>query len=154
MSRVELDQPLFAGGIRSPSFFNGRLLTGEDLSRERAATREQLQRLGHAVGPGVVCGLEVSKDKTLNTVAEPVLLINEGLAINELGQTLSLKPAQSLALVRPRPRPEPALAPFDICEPRKAAPQPAKIGLWLLVMSPVEEKEGRTTAQRCGGPPD
>ena len=37
MSAAELQTPILDGGIRSVNFFNGRLLTARDLSREQEA---------------------------------------------------------------------------------------------------------------------
>jgi len=42
---LQLQQPLKDGGIRSVNFFNGRLLSGKDLSREQQARREADARL-------------------------------------------------------------------------------------------------------------
>ena len=50
MSAVELQNPILDGGIRSVNFFNGRLLTARDLSREQDANREATNRLGQALG--------------------------------------------------------------------------------------------------------
>ena len=50
---LQLQQPLTDGGIRSVNFFNGRLLSGKDLSREQAARREALSvRAGQPRAPG------------------------------------------------------------------------------------------------------
>ena len=61
---LQLQQPLKDGGIRSVNFFNGRMLTGKDLSREQTARREADSRLGLAIGDGVAFGLEVARDAT------------------------------------------------------------------------------------------
>ena len=51
MSTETLDLPVVAGGaLRSANFFNGRLLTGDDLRREQATQQARLRRLGRAVG--------------------------------------------------------------------------------------------------------
>ena len=54
---------------RSVNFFNGRLLTGEDLTAEQKSNRVAHSLLGQAVGSGVAYGLEVSESATLSTVA-------------------------------------------------------------------------------------
>ena len=57
---IHLDEPITAGGNSFVHFFNGRLLTGEDLAREQAANERERRRLGLSLGTGVVAGLEVS----------------------------------------------------------------------------------------------
>src|SRR3712207_3968263 len=89
MSR-ELLEPILQGGIRNTNYFNGRLLTAEDLKADQAATRRRQELLGQAIGEGVVSGLEVSifSDGTDGNL--PVLSLTPGLAINGEGQTLAL----------------------------------------------------------------
>ena len=43
---AELDQAITAGGVRSINFFNGRLLTGDALSREQEGISQARRRLG------------------------------------------------------------------------------------------------------------
>ena len=64
-----------SGGIRSVNFFNGRLLTGEDLSREQDANELARLRLGRAVGSGVAYGLEVAQAPTGSTTERPIVTI-------------------------------------------------------------------------------
>ncbi len=59
MTRTQLDTPFLDGGIRSTNFFNGRLLSREDLQREQDAERAVHERLGRALGTGIAYGLEV-----------------------------------------------------------------------------------------------
>jgi hypothetical protein len=88
MKSTELLKPILEGGVRSINFFNGRLLTGEDLTREQAAGREWIGRLGELIGPGVAAGLTVSPTSDLK---KPAVIVDPGLAVNALGQTLRLK---------------------------------------------------------------
>ena len=44
--KIKLQQPIINGSLRSTNFFNGRLVTGADMSREQTARRE-------AVSPSV-----------------------------------------------------------------------------------------------------
>ena len=46
--------------VRSVHFFNGRLLTAEDMKKEQDAEAARLQRLGHVLGEGVAQGLSVA----------------------------------------------------------------------------------------------
>ena len=50
---LQLQEPLKEGGIRAVNFFNGRLLTAQDLSREQTARREADARLE---GPRAAAG--------------------------------------------------------------------------------------------------
>ena len=98
-SQISLQQPILDGGIRSINFFNGRLLSARDLTREQSANREADRRLGQAIGEGIAYGLEVSKS-TASTQQSPVVTVEAGLAINRLGQTLMLSAKTEVALVR------------------------------------------------------
>src|SRR5438477_33380 len=60
MSTINLEQPITGGGVEWINFFNGRLLSGEDLTHEQKTTVLRDQRLGQAVGPGVVYGLQLA----------------------------------------------------------------------------------------------
>src|SRR6185369_10222648 len=94
MRSTELLQPILEGGVRSINFFNGRLLTGEDLTAEQAANREWLGRLGRLLAGG----LEVRAPKVAKT---PTVFVEPGLAMNALGQTLRLSNTVEVSLQRP-----------------------------------------------------
>ncbi|HYE99599.1 MAG TPA: hypothetical protein VEJ18_11845, partial [Planctomycetota bacterium] len=100
MSTIEqLLRPVFEGGIRSVNFFNGRVLTGEDLSREQEAQRQARRLLGQAAGEGVACGFEISEAPGSSTARSPVINVEPGLAVNRAGQTLRLNSRASVGLV-------------------------------------------------------
>src|SRR4029077_1296853 len=82
--------PILNDRTRSVNFFNGRLLTGEDLTAEQQANRVAHSLLGQAIGSGVAYGLEVAESSQLSQVATPVLSIKRGLAVNANGGTLLL----------------------------------------------------------------
>ena len=94
---TDLQQPVVDGGIRSVNFFNGRMLTARDLTREQAANREVDRRLGRAVGEGIAYGFEVSKSPE-STNESPVVSVEPGLAVNRQGQTLWLQDKTDVAL--------------------------------------------------------
>ena len=98
-SQIDLQQPVVDSGIRSINFFNGRLLSAADLTREQSAYREADRRLGAAIGEGVAYGLEVSKAANFQK-DKPAVSIEGGLAINRRGQTLKLIARTDVALVR------------------------------------------------------
>lgn len=138
---LQLEQPLKEGGIRSVNFFNGRLLTGRDLSREQTARREADWRLGLAQGDGVAFGLEVSPDTLLSQTDAPVLRITGGLAINRKGQVLRLTADTSVALTR---RFDAASSDciFADCAPISAGRYIGGAGVYVLTVAPAESGEG------------
>lgn len=69
-----------------PSFFDGQLLTAEDLRREQVYQDQRRQLLNLAtVGAGVVTGLEVSADPDGTGIT-----VSPGLAIDGLGREIIL----------------------------------------------------------------
>ncbi len=142
---LQLQQPLMEGGIRSVNFFNGRLLTGKDLSREQAARREADARLGLALGSGVAFGLDVARDADLDTASAPVLRISAGLALNRLGQTLRLAADTSVALTRrfDAVATAPCHGGFTNCAPLADGVYVAGAGVYLLSIAPAQSGEGR-----------
>src|SRR5262245_46813989 len=150
MSRIRLLEPILGQGVRSVNFFNGRLLSGEDLTQERTANRDYDQRLGQAIGEGVAYGLEVFETTGVSTPAAPVVTIERGLAVNGLGQTLRVPARIDVALIRPE---ENGAAPddvFHVCEPVHSGGVTAGDGVYLLVLSPVSAKEGRAPVSGLG----
>ena len=99
MTTRNLAEAILDDGIRSVNFFNGRLLSGEDLSQEQEANSEERKRLGKAIGDGIVTGLEVSPSTTAANTGTPVVTIQPGLAINRLGQTLALTKSVDVSLI-------------------------------------------------------
>ena len=139
---LHLQQPVTRGGIPSVNFFNGRLLTGPDLTREQAARREADARLGRAMGDGVAFGLDVARDQGLDKPAAPVVRITKGLAVNRLGQTLCLPADVSVALTR-RFDAAGAGCVFANCTPLKGGTYVAGAGVYLLTIAPVQTPAGR-----------
>ena len=141
-SQISLQQPILDGGIRSINFFNGRLLSARDLTREQSANREADRRLGRAIGEGIVYGLEVSS-ASASTQESPVVTVEPGLAINRIGQTLMLTAKTDVALVR-RATPGPgSTEPFGECAPLQSGTYIAGAGVYLLTITPAQGTEGR-----------
>lgn len=155
MSSTELLQPILDGGIRSVKFFNGRLLSGEDMSDEQAAQREGRKRLGQAVGDGVAFGLEVSEAAGLSKKDVPVVTINAGMAVNRQGQTLALNAPNNVSLIRQSVQDTSAGSGgvFKECQ-QKAQLQSsvyiAGAGLYLLTIAPAEGSAGRAPFSGLG----
>lgn len=140
---MQLQQPLKEGGIRSVNFFNGRLLSSKDLTREQAARRESDWRLGLAAGEGVAFGLEVGRDTTHDKPGAPVTKVASGLAINRKGQALRLLADASVALTRRFDAiGENCL--FAACEPIAAGTYYVQgAGVYVLTIAPAELSEGK-----------
>jgi len=139
---LQLQQPLKEGGIRTVNFFNGRLLTSKDLSREQTARHEADARLGLAIGDGVAFGLEVSRDGQSDQPQAPVVRVRAGLAVNRKGQTLRLTDDTSVALSR-RFDAASSRCIFAACDPITGGVYVAGAGIYLLTIAPAELAEGR-----------
>jgi hypothetical protein len=97
MTTAELLEPILDNGILSTNFFNGRVLTAEDMGTEQGAVRAHDALLGLAIGDGVVNGLEVSiADDPSGATSPPgrpdatVVRVTRGLAIARTGETIRL----------------------------------------------------------------
>src|SRR5262245_30677159 len=152
MSPIDLQTLVFDGGIRSVNFFNGRLLSGEDLSQEKAANREARRQLGRALGDGIAYGLEVSETPGLSTRQAPVVTVEPGLAVNRQGQTLGLTTRVDLSLVRPMASGATAAVAsiFDDCQPLQPGVYVAGTGVYLLVLSSAAGGQGRAPVSGLG----
>lgn len=144
---------ILEGGIRSPNFFNGRLLSGEDLNLEKAAIRETRRHLGRAVGDGVAFGFDVVETTGVSSTDQPVVTIMPGLAVNRRGQTLMLTARTDISLVRPAESEAAAAQTFDDCKPPTTSVYVAGAGVYLLVVCPATGKEGRAPISGLGNVP-
>jgi hypothetical protein len=141
-SQISLQQPILNGGIRSINFFNGRLLSARDLTREQSAHREADRRLGQAVGEGIAYGLEISKSPE-STQESPVVTVEAGLAVNRVGQTLMLTDKTDVALVRRASPGSSGAQLFSECLPLQTGTYIAGAGVYLLTIAPAQGVEGR-----------
>jgi len=144
MNTRQLSEAILDGGIRSNNFFNGRLLSAEDLSGEQQANRSGHQALGQSVGDGIAYGLEVSKANQAGN--DPIVSVQPGLAINRYGDTLRLNTATDVSLVRPAESlslPAVAQAGFNACQPLQTGSYVTGAGVYLLVLCPAQGREGR-----------
>lgn len=150
MSYTELLEPILRGGIRSVNFFNGRLLSAEDLKQEQDANREGRARLGQAVGHGVAYGLEVAPSAA-NTAQTPVVTVGSGLAVNREGRALKLTASADIALVQqPSDEGAPAGQTFKDCRTTQGGVYLSGAGVYLLTVAPAEGAEGRAPFSGLG----
>lgn len=148
---LALQQPIRDGGIRTVNFFNGRMLTGQDMGREQQARREAVSRLGQALGHGVVTGLKVSLSAGADR--HPIARISHGLAVNRNGQTLALGTDVDVALteaVHANAATVPCL--FGDCAPPQSEKTVINLGrqLYMLTIAPAFTSEGRAVMNSSG----
>lgn len=139
-SQIKLQQPVINGSLRSTNFFNGRLVTGADMSREQTARRDGDRLIGKAAGEGIVFGLEVEKEPTAGD--DPIINVSKGLAINRCGQSLNLPQDLTVNLLQRFGAAEQPSQIFSECQPISGGTYAVNYGIYLLVLSPVESSEG------------
>jgi hypothetical protein len=100
---------LFTDSVENPNFFNGRILTAQDMQDAQRAARTRTLRLGQAVGEGVAHGLQVTTDGDK-------LIIGAGLAVNRCGQPLLLSTAATIPLTASSPATATMDSPFAPCD--------------------------------------
>jgi hypothetical protein len=130
------------GGIRNTHFFNGRLLTAEDLRVEQAANQQQHQQLGQAIGEGVAYGLEVTP-ATTSTVQRPAVRITRGLALNRQGETVALPADVDVLLVREAPAQATEAGLFADCVQLQPQTPTVDVGFYLLTVQPASGFTGQ-----------
>ncbi len=145
INEKRLTEAITEGGIPWINFFNGRLLSGEDLSKEQQSNLKGRRRLGVALGEGVAEGLEVSSPDGVNTRDTPFVIVEAGLAINRQGQTLKLEHQTNVKLTRPINAEAEVTTggAFDDCKPLQPGLYIAKAGVYLLTIAPASKSEGR-----------
>ncbi len=137
---VELLQPLLAGGIQRNHFFNGRLLSAEDLRAEQDASRAQARGLARGLGAGVAQGLDVG---IASRGPVPTLRVAAGIGFNALGDPVRLGEPCELRLVPPTTTATVAGGLFAACEQPLTQPSLLSASIWVLAARPVSGLEGR-----------
>src|SRR5690554_4458795 len=99
METTRLLEPVLTNGLRSTHFFNGRVLTAQDLRTDQEAGRDRGRRLARALGEGVAHGLEVGIADAAG--GQPLLRIEAGLGFNRNGDAVELRDPVALRLVTP-----------------------------------------------------
>ncbi|MCO6435108.1 hypothetical protein [Nitrosomonas nitrosa] len=124
-------------GIKNIHFFNGRILTAEDLKTEQNTNRQQREQLGQAIGTGIVNGLKVDLVADGSDGSPPVVAVKAGLALNRKGQAVALSADVELALARQQ-EPLPVEAGlFGECSPPKTGAIPRDRGAYILIATPT-----------------
>ena len=130
---ARLAEAIRDSGIRSVNFFNGRLLTGEDLRAEQQASRAARMLLGRAIGPGVAEGLLAEAQ---DNSGQLTIHISAGVAINRLGQALTLAGEKTIALVEPPDTSASGAAGFKVCGESSSGVYVAGNEFYVLTIAP------------------
>jgi hypothetical protein len=152
---LQLGQPVSDGAIETVRFFNGRLLTGADLTREQRARTGLDARVALTGGNGIAQGLTV--ERTSLDLAEPraTVTVRAGVGVAPSGLVLELPSDQRIALVREdstsfatgQPRT------FENCGAEAAGTYVAGEGLYLLAAAPSQVSAGRAQVNGLPGDP-
>ncbi len=138
-------------GIAVTNFFNGRLLSAEDLSSEQKANDASRRLLGRAIGDGVAYGLEVSAASASPGTASPAITVEAGLAVNRCGNALYLPERTDLAIFPPIDgSAATATSAFSSCQPLQTGTYVTGEGVYLLTVSPASFADGRAPASGLG----
>lgn len=133
----QLNEPITENGITNTNFFNGRLLTAQDLKTDQEAERRQRWQLGRAIGEGIVEGFEVSLVSRGDRSTRPVVAVTKGLAINRRGQLLSLPNDDQVTLTRRIDLPPPEAGLFNECGLPTSTFTNLDKGVYLFVVGPT-----------------
>jgi hypothetical protein len=137
-------------GLTWVNFFNGRLLTGDDLSSEQDSGYAARSQLGVAGGAGVVSGLSVMAGPSSSN-ATPTVQVSSGLAVNGLGKPLKVDASVELSLLPTgsgSSSETPAASPGDFGACGGEPPPPTYLtgsGVYVLVIGPAEKGKGSAT---------
>jgi hypothetical protein len=122
--------------IQHPNFFNGRILTAQDLQDEQTANLKRSRYLGQAIGEGVVYGLNVSTNSD-----KDALKITDGLAVNLRGDVLLL-PSEitvELSLKEPARANNGPFTPCNVQAPTTTTGKLSTDGYYLLAITPATQ---------------
>jgi hypothetical protein len=118
---------------RRPRYFDGRFLTGADLTRDQEYVRRRQADLARATGTGVVAGLEVSLE---GFAGSEMLVIEAGHGVTPSGDLVLVTTRRSFA-----PLDLPAVERLDATLGLRAVPRTPlgrRTGLFLLALRAVE----------------
>lgn len=152
MSVRSLLDPILDQGILNTNFFEGRLLTAQDMRDQQDANRERARRLGRAIGQGVIEGLEVSVERDGSDGHVPVVTVKSGLALTGEGEIIGLpKQDVQVALSRTIDATPTTEADFYACAgPPTTKQLPNGAGVYILVMSPAAGYKDRAPKSGLG----
>jgi hypothetical protein len=131
-------EPILEGGVHRTNWFNGRVLTAEDLRADQEANRLQRMLLGRTVGEGVLYGLEVTRSASTRVQITP------GAAISRAGQVLTMPGTDPVLLEIVPDTTAAARQPgnFYDCAQQVVSSMNTGYGLYLLTALPSGGYEG------------
>lgn len=132
---TELLQAVVEDGVRITNFFNGRLLTAEDLRREQDAARDRHRGLAGAVGEGVVQGLEVELVK--RDLPAPTVRITAGIGFNRDGDPVALPRDVELRLLPAQAEADQKQGLFALCDRPSVISEITNPGFYVLAARPA-----------------
>lgn len=144
---IDLNTPILKDGLKRVPFFNGRVLTAEDLQTEQGANAAERRRLGRALGTGVLEGLFVEPGDSEKTV-----VVKPGLGLAPSGRMVHLPREVEVSVVSNVERDETAGTggEFEDCLTLETTVT-AGTGAYVLFAEPASAAEGRTPRTTLGG---
>ena len=118
---------------RRPRYFDGRFLTGADLTRDQDYVRQRQADLARAGGAGVVAGLQVSEG---NDPTGQTITIRPGHGVTPAGDLVSVTTARTFPLLD-LPNTEKLDVAFGLSL-RPSQPLGRRTGLFILALRAVE----------------
>lgn len=147
-STKALNTPIVKGGLERIPFFNGRVLTAEDLQTEQDANETERKRLGRALGTGVLEGLFIDRGS-----GDPptTVTVESGRALAPSGRVVELPSDIKLSILSEIDRAETAgtKGQFDDCSTERATFTTGS-GAYLLVIGQADETQKRVPRARLG----
>lgn len=152
---LQLGEAATAGAIETVRFFNGRLLSGADLTREQTARGNYDARLAQAMGSGIAHGLTVEQNATDRGEPTATVTVGAGLGLTRSGRVLGLASDTRVALVRSDSSDfsSSQTCAFGDCTPVSPGSYVAGEGLYLLVATPASVSAGRAQVNGLQGDP-
>lgn len=143
---TDLDDPITEGGLRHIPFFNGRVLTAEDLQTEQVAHATERERLGRALGTGVLHGLSVQR------ASDTTVTVQSGQGLAPSGRVVELPQKTEVSVVSGTEQEATAgtTGAFADCASRDLTVN-AGSGAYILVAEPASETRGQTPRVGLGG---
>lgn len=132
-----LNDLIAAQGAPRTAFFNGRLLSAEDLQREQALRAQGDARLARALGCGVVKGLQVSL-----ATGSARLHVSAGMGITPSGEVIEVG---NLEVTLTAAGSSTQGGGFALCEGALTDLRAPGEGLHLLVLTPAWRPSGRAS---------
>ena len=127
-------RPLILDGLRRrPHYFDGRFLTGSDLTRDQDYVRQRQADMARASGAGIISGLQV---RSFSLARGQTIRIEPGVGLTPSGDVVMLTRRRDVPLLDLPLSIRPDAAAGLREEPR--VPLGRRTGLFILALRPVE----------------